>query len=227
MSGGAISTFVAVYHYDDEALTAGYEPLPEGDVEPVTALVGLLLQRSPPEGLHSAIPAGTTSPSQAEAGDALVLEMSEPFWSGPPEDIRRRAAQVVFTMASLEEGKRITLLNGLVPGEVTDVNGEVLQQPLGRHDFRDLRPWIQVIQPVAGAVVGSDVPVRVLSRGGHALRVSVTDGSGATLLSERVRRDGGSVGPIPPDAPEELTITIGSRITGAVREVDVPVRFGL
>ncbi len=217
-------SFVAIYHYDGRALAARYTPLPPG--EPARELIGLLLQGPAETGLRSAIPAGTESPSQAEAGVGLVLEMSDGFWSGGAAAIRRRAGQVVFTMANLEEGKQVTLLKGLVPGEVRDNNGDVLRQPLRRDDFRDLRPWIQVIQPVAGAIVGATVPVRVLSRGGTDLVVSVIDSSRATLLTRSIPPDGASIGPIPPDASDELTINISSRIAGGAREVEVPVRFG-
>ncbi len=151
--------------------------------------------------------------------------MDKAFWSGPPEEVRRRAAQVVFTMAAIEEGKQVTLLDGLVPGDVTGVDGEVLRQPLEREDLADLRPWIQVIQPVAGAIVGQSVPVRVLSRGHRPLHASVTGGSGNIVPAIRLGPEGGTVGAIPPDTSEDLTINLVTRIAGGLRRAEVPVRF--
>ncbi len=68
--------------------------------------------------------------------------------------------------------------------------------------------------------------MRVLSRGGTDLVVSVIAGSGVNLLTRSIPTDGATIGPIPPDAPHELTIKISSRIAGGAREVEVPVRFG-
>jgi hypothetical protein len=157
------ATFVPIYFYEDGALIPEYRPL-SGD-EVVEDIVTLLLEGPQGSGRTSSLPADADVLSEFEVHERLILGMSDAFWAGPIDEIRKRAAQLVFSLASLEEGKEITLLKGPTPGEVTGRDGRVLAQPLGREDFGDLRPWIQVVQPVAGALVANPIPIRLIVRG--------------------------------------------------------------
>ena len=87
----------------------------------------------------------------------LLLELGDAFWSRPDAELYRAAAQIVYTMGNLEEGREVTLIDGLRPGTVRGPSGSTIAQPFTREDFR--RPLIQIAQPVAGSVVGPIVPV--------------------------------------------------------------------
>jgi hypothetical protein len=88
------------------------------------------------------------------------LEIDDRFWDQDPETIYRSAAQIVFTMGNLEEGRAVTLVDGLRPGRIRSPDGGRLEQPLERSDFE--QPLVQVQQPVAGSVVGEAIPIRLL-----------------------------------------------------------------
>jgi hypothetical protein len=80
-------------------------------------------------------------------------------------------------------------LDGTVPGDIRDGNGDRVEQPLTRDSLGELEPWIQVSQPVAGAVVGKTIPVQASLRGPDATAVLVQEDD----LLARGRLDGGRV----------------------------------
>jgi hypothetical protein len=199
---------VAVHFYDGSALMPEFHRLPPGDA--AEAIVSLLLDGPRPSGLETAIPEDVELVSATEADEGLLLEMSAGFWRGSPEDVRRRAAQVVFTVASIEEGSSVTLLDDLVPGTVPGTPA----QPLDRNDFAPLRPWIEVVHPVAGALVANPMPVLTFVRGDAAVHVEVFAGG------EVVGRGRGDSIAWDTDAGEGVV-----RITTDGHKVDVPVIF--
>lgn len=125
--------------------------------------------------------------SEDDSAQRLVVELSEGFWSQPPGEQYAAAAQITFTLAGLEEGKELLLLNGTTPGELLDGSFASVEQPVGRSTFDDVRPWVQITQPVAGAVVGSNIPVSVQLREGIA-RAEIRDGE-RTLATDAIRAD--------------------------------------
>ncbi|MGH2730654.1 MAG: GerMN domain-containing protein [Actinomycetota bacterium] len=200
--------YVAVHFYDERALIPEFRRLPPGD--PADAIVALLLDGPRTPGLETAIPEKAELVSATEADEGLLLEMSADFWRGPPEELRRRAAQVVFTVAGIEEGRSVTLLDGLVPGRVPGTGA----QPLDRDDFLALRPWIEVVQPVAGALVANPMPVLTFVRGGAPVHVEIFAGG------EVVGRGRDDSVAWDTDASRGVV-----RITTDGHKVDVPVVF--
>lgn len=180
---------VAIYRFDGHALLPEYEPLPEGD--PVEGLVGLLGDPPHDNGLVSFVPQGSfeSSSEREGASEQLVLRLSDAFWDRPSGEVYAGAAQIVFTVATLEQGREVLLLDGTVPGEVLDGSFEPIDQPLNRDLFEDVKPWIEFVRPVAGAVVGSRLPVEVRLREGTAdvelLRTA--EGVEEVLAGERTR----------------------------------------
>ena len=145
-----------IFFFQAGRLVPEYRRLPAGD--PAEAVYALLQQGSR-TGRDTAMESNAQLIQSAEAGSGFVLEMSDDFWSGSSEDVYRRAAQLVFSLAVLEEGKQITLLDGTVPGRIETLEGTRLRGALERADFEDVAPWIEVFQPVAGSLVANPIPV--------------------------------------------------------------------
>lgn len=180
---------VAIYRFDGHALLPEFEPLPSGD--PVEGLIALLGEPSGNNDLVSFVPKGSYESSSEREGatEQLVLRLSDAFWDRPAGEVYAGAAQIVFTVATLEQGREVLLLDGTVPGEVLDGSFEPIDQPLNRELFADVKPWIEIIRPVAGAAIGSRLPVEVRLRQGMAdielLRAA--QGVEQVLAGERTR----------------------------------------
>lgn len=182
-----------------------------------------MLARGPrSEELASALPSDARVTDVFEAKEGFLLELNEPFWSRDDEAVRRAAAQIVFTLATLEEGKRITFFDGLVPGAIPARDGSPLDQPVTRADFGELRPWIEVGQPVAGAVVARSVPVRLQLRSTRRA-IAVVTARGETIARRPVDEDDSLM--LPLVNAQEGTISITTTTTGGTHMVKLPVRF--
>jgi hypothetical protein len=160
--------YVAVYRFDGHALLPEYERLPQGD--PVEGLITLLGAGPQNESLSNFVPEGSYAASSEREGatEQLVLRLNDVFWDRPAGEVYAGVAQIVYTVATLEQGREVLLLDDTVPGEVLDGSFDPIEQPLDRDRFSDVRPWIEIIRPVAGAVVGRQVPVEVRLREGSA-----------------------------------------------------------
>ncbi len=197
---------VAIYRFDGHALLPEYEPLPPGD--PVEGLIALLSQPPQDNDLLTFVPRGSfeSSSEREGASEQLVLRLSDAFWERPAGEVYAGAAQIVFTVATLEQGREALLLDGTVPGEILDGSFEPIGQPLNRELFEDVKPWIELVRPVAGAVIGSRLPVEVRLREGTAdvelLRAA--EGVKEVLAGERTR--GGSVTLEVEDVPDGKVI---------------------
>ena len=168
----------------------------------------------------TALVAGTELVSAAEAGEGLLLEMNDGFWDGTEAEVRRRAAQVVFTAAALEEGKEITLLEGLTPGRVVGRDGKAIEQPMTQADFRDFEPWVRVVQPVAGALVADPIPVRLQTADRVTVGFAAAEDDAPTIDLQR----GKGFLPVPDEMERDALVQIVS--DGAERlPVLVPIRL--
>ena len=170
-----------VYFVDGHGLTAVYK---EALSEDITTALFDLIKEGPGERdeLRNFVPgaAELVATTETESDESLRLELDESFWELSPGERFAAAAQITYTYATLEEGKRLILLDGPVPGELQDGNGELLRQPLTPGSFGDLAPWVQVQQPVAGAVVRHSFPLVALTPPGTLGTVEVLhSGEGA------------------------------------------------
>jgi hypothetical protein len=213
---------VAVYFIDGHGLIPEYQRLPAGD--PVEGLV-TLLERGPIQPEHATFiqPGTFLSSFEREGREELGVELASGFWSLGPGERFAAAAQIVFTVATLEEGRSVLLLDGTVPGELLDGSFEPLQQPLDRTDFAELEPWIQVTRPVAGAVVGRRVVTDISLREGRGSIAVEQEGrelasaptQGGTLVLDL---EGARVGDV------ILTISVKAR-DGSVHSTQLPLRY--
>ena len=165
---------VPVYFVDGHGLTGVYKDIQGEDI---TLELFDLIKEGPGEReeLQTFVPdsAEIIATTETESDESLRLELNGAFWDLPQGERFAAAAQIVHTYASLEEGKRLLLLDGTVPGELQDANGELLRQPLTPESFNELAPWALIQQPVAGAVVRHSFPVVALLQPGTEATVDV------------------------------------------------------
>lgn len=147
--------------------------------------------------------------SEREAeSEQITIELADAFWSLPAGETYAAAAQIVYTLSTLEGGKEVLLLDGTVPGEVVDGSFEPMEQPLTRAHFDDVAPWIEIVQPVAGSVVGHTLLISVRSRSDRLLAV-ITGPGGASIAQRRIKAGGAEQIELPnaTEGPVSLSIT--------------------
>ena len=148
--------YVAVFFEHEGRIVPEYHPLGEG--EPERALWDLLLDGPSDDSLRTSVRPPMELLQAAEPDEGrLLLELDDGFWDQEEEVVFRAARQIVFTMGNLEEGRAVTLIDGLRPGPIKDPDGKKLDQPLGSDDFDP--PLVQVVQPTAGTTVGKTIPI--------------------------------------------------------------------
>jgi hypothetical protein len=197
-------SFAPVYFYDGDGLIPEFIEL-EGTEVP-TQLVAALAAGPERADLTSSIPVDTTVRGEFERHEILHLDLAGSFWSAEPSALRPRMAQVIFTMASLEEGRSVRLL--LFGAPDSKLLRAFVSRPLARTEFRDLRPWIQVVRPVPGSLVSSEIPVEVELRGDEAANVEARDAATGSTIATATLDEGSGVLEIPDSAPARLVLRI-------------------
>ena len=209
-----------MYFFAGHALNAEYVSIDAGGA-PEEAIFSAIVDGPQRDGLRNFLPADSTVEGVGETQEKLKLTLSEEFWELPVGERYAAAAQVTFTMAVLEEGKEVFLLEDVVPGPIVDGDGEELQQPLSREDFKDVRPWVEVQQPAAGAVLGKSFPVVAEVRGRATAVVRTPDGLSPPMplrkghADMRMLSDG--------DEPVQGTVVITVSDGGFDHVTEVPV----
>jgi hypothetical protein len=181
--------YVPVYFLEGHGLMPEFRRLPPGD--PVDGLLQMLVDGPRNQSRETFLPGDTAVVDTAErdADESLAIELNTAFWALPEGERFAAASQIVYTVATLEEGRTVFLLDQTVPGDIRDGNGDRVDQPLTREALGELKPWIQVSQPVPGAVVGRSIPVQATLRAPDATAVLVQQDD----LLARGRLDGGRV----------------------------------
>jgi hypothetical protein len=213
---------VPVYFIDGHGLTAVYKSLPSGD--PADGLFELLKGGPERDDLRSLLPEAATlvASTETESDESLRLQIHDAFWDMPAGERFAAAAQIVYTYASLEEGKRVLLMEGTVPGVIEDGSGMTLDQPLSTDSFGDLSPWVQVQQPVPGATVGRSFPVVARVRPGTTAEIEVIGSNGEPLGSPR-ELDPSTVVKLEPAHAGSVTLRIIVRDGGAKHTTEMPL----
>lgn len=216
-----------MYFFAGHALNAEYVEV--AGTNPEQELVEALADGPARRNLKNFVPEDAQLESAGETEEQLKLTLSDEFWELPVGERYAAAAQVVFTMAVLEEGKRVFLLDDVVPGAIVDGDGDELAQPLSRTDFEDVRPWVEVQQPAAGAVLSGDAFPVVAEVRGRAV-AALVDSNGTGL--DTPLKNGEAVLRLPDrpdgeDEPVEASVVI-TVIEGGRRYVtNVPVTLQL
>lgn len=216
---------IPVYFVDGHGLSAVYRELGSTDI--TVELFDLLMEGpGEREDLQSFLPpdAELIATTESESDESMRLELGDVFWDLPPGERFAAAAQIAYTYASLEEGKRLFLMDGTVPGEITDGSGEAVEQPLGAESFGDLRPWAQVQQPVAGASVRHSFPVAAIVKPGANAELQVfQDGEEVTTP---VQLDGETVLNIDMEVEGAIVVRIVTRSDdGSEHITEIPLEI--
>jgi hypothetical protein len=211
---------VPAYFLEGHGLMPEFRRLPPGD--PVDGLLNMLVEGPRNEARETFLPkeAAVVDTSEREADESLAITLNDAFWELPDGERFAAASQIVFTIATLEEGRRVFLLDGTVPGDIEDGNGDEVSQPLTRDAFPELKPWIQVSQPVPGAVVGSSIPVQALLQGEDATAVLV---QGDDLLARGRMESGRALLEVGRGEPGPATLVIELTADGERHTVRLPL----
>jgi hypothetical protein len=104
----------------------------EGIAGRISALLSL---PAPPEGLRTAIPAGTRLEGVQQDGAVVTLELTEQMLRLRGPDQRLALAQLVYTATELEgvQGVRLSIGGKLVP--LPDESGRLVERPVQREDL--------------------------------------------------------------------------------------------
>jgi hypothetical protein len=95
----------------------------------------LLIMPAPPEGLRTAIPAGTRLEGAQQDGAVVTLELSEQVFSVRGPDRQLALAQLVYTATEVPgvQGVRMSVNGSVVP--LPDQSGRLVERPLQRKDL--------------------------------------------------------------------------------------------
>jgi hypothetical protein len=209
-----------VFFFDGDGMIAEYIELGEGEApeQLFNALVAGPVRRD----LTTELPADAELRGEFEQDETLFLDISESFWQGSVETERRRIAQVLYTMASLEEGRSVRLL--AFEGATQPVR-DLVAETLDRTDVADLRPWIHVIQPVAGSRVSTSMPVRVELRDSARARALILDASTGRRLDATDLLDGEALMRLSSATPQQVIVRVVSAGSAGRHHADLEVSF--
>jgi hypothetical protein len=162
---------------------------PIGDEGSIAKAVDMLLKgytfTESGMGLSSAVPFEVTLLGMTTEPDKVVtIDLSGDFAAGGgTASMTARLAQLVYTATQWDHDLGVRLA---LDGEVVDVfssEGIVIDAPMTRGDFVDLRPAILVESPVWGATVGESFVVGGIARVFEAtIDYAVVDNEGLILL---------------------------------------------
>jgi spore germination protein GerM len=146
-----------------ESLYLGTRTAPKTPRVATTAMQSLLEGPSPAEAVAAvgtAIPDGTQLLGVTVAEGLATVDLSSEFESGGGTlSMTMRLAQVVYTLTQFPTVKGVNFKLDGQPVEVFSGEGIILDHPVTREDYEDLRPIIAVVEPQSGARITS--PVRI------------------------------------------------------------------
>ena len=135
-------------------------------------------------GIVSAVPKGTRllGISIHHDGVATVDLTSEYQSGGGSLSMQTRLGQVVYTLTQFPTVKRVRFRLDGTPVNVFSSEGIVLDHPVGRRDYADLLPAIELATPAEGAQVTSPVTVSGTANVFEAnVSIEILDASGKVL----------------------------------------------
>jgi germination protein M len=111
-------------------------------------------------GFLSAVPDGTRLLGIGIRKGIATVDLTSEFQSGGgSRSMQLRLAQVVYTLTQFPTVQKVRFLLDGTPVPVFSSEGIVLDHPVGRSDYVDLLPAIEVSKPASGATVTSPVTV--------------------------------------------------------------------
>ena len=168
-------------------------------------------------GYGTAIPEGTALLGLDVADGIATVDLDATFESGGGSlSMQERVAQVVFTLTAFDSVDAVAFM---IDGEpVTAIGGEgvIVDPPVTRDDFANVRPVIAVTSPLPGDEVSSPLTIEGESATFEGtVQVSVVDGDGVEVYQGFFTSATGANGVFGPFS-ETVTFEVGTPGLGAV-----------
>ena len=195
---GAGTTVVRAYFVlgsftDNEGLAPVLREVPQTKAVATAAMRELLAGPGEAEmaarpAMYTAIPDGTTLLGISIADGIATVNLSQEFESGGGSaSMQARVAQVTYTLTQFPTVTGVRFQLDGVPVTALGGEGIVLDQPVGRDDFRDQLPAIFVERPAWGASLGNPGTVSGEANVFEAtFQVELLDAGGRTLIGKTV-----------------------------------------
>jgi germination protein M len=187
------SYFVLGSFTDNEGLAPVLREVPQTKAVATAAMRELLAGPDEAEmaarpAMYTAIPDGTTLLGISIANGIATVNLSQEFESGGGSaSMQARVAQVVYTLTQFPTVTGVRFQLDGVPVTALGGEGIVLDQPVGRDDFRDQLPAIFVDRPAWGASLGNPGTVSGEANVFEAtFQVELLDAGDRTLVDKTV-----------------------------------------
>ena len=197
-SSGAGTTVVRTYFVlgsftGNEGLAPVLREVPQTKAVATAAMRALLAGPDDAEmaarpAMYTAIPDGTTLLGISIADGVATVNLSKEFESGGGSaSMQARLGQVTYTLTQFPTVAGVRFQLDGVPVTAFGGEGIVLDEPVGRDDFRDQLPAIFVDRPAWGASLGNPGTVSGEANVFEAtFQVELLDAGGRTLLGKTV-----------------------------------------
>jgi hypothetical protein len=162
---GTVPTLLSleVWFSRDDGLVAvrrTHQPTPRVATAAIDALLAGPTSAEQDNGLVSAVPSGTRLLGITIRNGVATVDLTSEFQSGGGSlSMQTRLGQVVYTLTQFPTVQKVRFSLDGTPVNVFSSEGIVLDHPVGRADYANLLPAIEVSKPAGGANVTSPVTV--------------------------------------------------------------------
>jgi germination protein M len=185
---GTVPTLLSlqVWFARDDGLVAvrrTHEPTPLVATAAVDALLAGPSAAERATGVGSAVPSGTRLLGIAIHNGVATVDLTSEYQSGGGSlSMQTRLGQVVYTLTQFPTVQKVRFRLDGTPVNVFSSEGIVLDHPVGRSDYANLLPAIDVARPASGERVSSPVTVAGTANVFEAnVTVEVLDGAGKVV----------------------------------------------
>jgi hypothetical protein len=142
------------------AVRRTHQPTPRVATAAIDALLAGPTAAERASGVVSAVPSGTRLLGITIRGGVATVDLTSEYQSGGGSlSMQTRLGQVVYTLTQFPTVQKVRFRLGGTPVNVFSSEGIVLDHPVGRSDYVNLLPAIEVSKPGDGARVKSPVTV--------------------------------------------------------------------
>jgi germination protein M len=142
------------------AVRRTHQPTPRVATAAIDALLAGPTAAERASGVASAVPGGTRLLGITIRGGVATVDLTSEYQSGGGSlSMQTRLGQVVYTLTQFPTVQKVRFRLDGTPVNVFSSEGIVLDHPVGRSDYANLLPAIEVSKPADGARVTSPVTV--------------------------------------------------------------------
>jgi len=142
------------------AVRRTHQPTPRVATAAIDALLAGPTAAERASGVASAVPGGTRLLGITIRGGVATVDLTSEYQSGGGSlSMQTRLGQVVYTLTQFPTVQKVRFRLDGTPVNVFSSEGIVLDHPVGRSDYANLLPAIEVNKPADGARVTSPVTV--------------------------------------------------------------------